>query len=98
MGLLASGRQRQPSTTLGPVTMKSHRVLAIAAAAALSLLAAGTPHAAGRVHSSPEAVQPLAPGQQVPKVDVRTVRGKRVGLADALKESGALLVFYRGGW
>jgi len=65
---------------------------------ALSVLVAGSVWASGRVYSSPEAVKPLAPGAQVPAAQVKSVRGKSVELADELRENGALLVFYRGGW
>ena len=69
----------------------------VAGGAAL-LLAAGAWAAPGQVHPSAEAVQPLAPGQTVPSVRVRTVDGAPVDLAEAIRGTGALLVFYRGGW
>jgi hypothetical protein len=50
------------------------------------------------VYASPEAVQPLEIGSVVPSVEVRTVSGAAVDLASVVRESGALLVFYRGGW
>ena len=50
------------------------------------------------VHPAPEAVVPLAAGQVVPSASVRTVTGQAVDLADLVRDEGALLVFYRGGW
>ena len=49
-------------------------------------------------YPSAEDVEPLAVGTNVPSVDVRTVAGEAVNLAERVHESGALLVFYRGGW
>lgn len=51
-----------------------------------------------RVYASAEQVQPLAVGERVPSVRVVTVRGKSVDLAEVVRDHGALLVFYRGGW
>ena len=67
-------------------------------AVAAMLLAAGAAHAQGKVYPTPQAVEPLAPGARVPSVRVETVRGEPVALADRVRENGALLVFYRGGW
>jgi hypothetical protein len=61
-------------------------------------LATTSAWAGGRVYDSPEAVEPLAPGASVPSVRVETVRGEPVDLAERMREQGALLVFYRGGW
>jgi hypothetical protein len=58
----------------------------------------GSAQASGRVHPSPEAVQPLAPGDRVPSGELHTVGGDPVALRSLVQESGALLVFYRGGW
>jgi hypothetical protein len=52
----------------------------------------------GTVYASAEAVVPLAPGAAVPSAIVRTVDGEEVDLADVVRDEGALLVFYRGGW
>jgi len=65
--------------------------------ATLVLLAGGVAYAEGRVHASPEAVEPLEPGERVPSATVERVTGEPVDLA-ALVRDGALLVFYRGGW
>jgi hypothetical protein len=63
------------------------------------LLATACGLAAGdRVYPSAEEVRPLAPGSRVPAVRVRTVEGAPVDLAARVRETGALLVFYRGGW
>jgi hypothetical protein len=66
--------------------------------AVVILLAAGTVHAEGRVYPTPQAVKPLAPGATVPAARVETVRGEPVDLAKKVRDDGALLVFYRGGW
>lgn len=50
------------------------------------------------VHPDAESVQPLQPGASVPSAIVHSVEGKPVDLADLVREQGALLVFYRGGW
>lgn len=62
------------------------------------LLAACGVASVDRVYSSAEAVEPLAPGSRVPSVRVLTVEGAPVDLAERSRDSGALLVFYRGGW
>jgi hypothetical protein len=54
--------------------------------------------AEGRVYSQPEDVEPLSPGNKIPTAVVQTVLGKPIDLAAAIGDSGALLVFYRGGW
>jgi hypothetical protein len=54
--------------------------------------------AEGRVYNQPEDVEPLSPGNKIPAAVVRTVLGKPIDLATAIGDSGALLVFYRGGW
>jgi hypothetical protein len=50
------------------------------------------------VAAAPDAVVPLAPGQAVPSAPIRTVSGEAADLAELVREQGALLVFYRGGW
>ena len=64
----------------------------------LALLAATGAQAEGRVYASPDAVEPLAVGARVPSVQVTSVGGERVDLRALVRERGALLVFYRGGW
>ncbi len=72
---------------------------ALALAALLAAAACAPEEAAGpRAHPSPEAVRPLPVGASVPSVAVRSVGGERVDLAELVRERGALLVFYRGGW
>ncbi len=66
--------------------------------AACLLLVAGPAAAACPVHPSAEATQPLQPGAAVPSVSVRSVDGASIDLAKLVSRSGALLVFYRGGW
>jgi hypothetical protein len=53
---------------------------------------------ADRVYASAQQVEPLAVGDSVPPVQLTTVKGETVELAELLHECGALLVFYRGGW
>jgi len=67
-------------------------------AMAMLLLVTGSVQAGDRVYPTPDAVEPLAPGTQVPSVRVETVRGDPVDLREVLRHRGALLVFYRGGW
>ncbi|HEX9814050.1 MAG TPA: hypothetical protein VGB31_03780 [Myxococcota bacterium] len=50
------------------------------------------------VYPSAEATQPLQPGASVPSVSVRAVDGSTVDVSRLVSQSGALLVFYRGGW
>ena len=73
-------------------------LLAAPVAVALLLLAACAVETVDRVYGAPDAVQPLAPGSRVPSVQVVTVQGEAIDLAKQLREQGALLVFYRGGW
>ena len=72
--------------------------LATWGAVAMLLLAACAVEAVDRVYGSPDAVQPLAPGSRVPSVQVATVRGEPIDLAKQVRDQGALMVFYRGGW
>jgi hypothetical protein len=62
------------------------------------LLIAGLATATDSVYPSAEAAQPLQLGASVPSVSVRTVDGSAVDLSKLVSNSGALLVFYRGGW
>jgi hypothetical protein len=62
------------------------------------LLIAGLAAAASPVYPSAEAAQPLQPGAAVPSVSVRTVDGSAADLSKLVSKTGALLVFYRGGW
>ena len=63
-----------------------------------SCLAGGVARADERVYASPEAVRPLAIGSTVPSVTVQSVEGTAIDLASLVRDDGALLVFYRGGW
>ena len=74
------------------------RASASAGWAAGLLLIAGLATAADSVYPNAEAVQPLQPGAAVPSVSVRAVDGSTVNLSKLVSKSGALLVFYRGGW
>jgi len=62
------------------------------------LLIAGLATAAGPIYPSAEATQPLQPGVSVPSVSVHAVDGSTIDLSKLVSKSGALLVFYRGGW
>jgi hypothetical protein len=62
------------------------------------LLIASLATAADPVYPNAEAAQPLQPGATVPSVSVRAVDGSTVDLFKLVSKSGALLVFYRGGW
>jgi hypothetical protein len=62
------------------------------------LLIAGLAAAADSIYPNAEATQPLQPGASVPSVSVRAVDGSSVDLSKLVSKSGALLVFYRGGW
>jgi hypothetical protein len=62
------------------------------------LLIAGLATAANPVYPSAEAARPLQPGAPVPSVSVRALDGSTADVAKLVSETGALLVFYRGGW
>jgi hypothetical protein len=62
------------------------------------LLIAGLATAANPVYPSAEAAQPLQPGASVPSVSVRAVDGSTADVSKLVSKTGALLVFYRGGW
>ena len=73
-------------------------VPALATLVTLGVLETSSASADVRVHDQAEGVQPLSPGTQIPKAVVQTVLGEPMDLEAAIGESGALLVFYRGGW
>jgi len=52
----------------------------------------------GRVYPNAESVEPIAVGQSIPAVLVRSIDNEPFQLAKIARDSGALLVFYRGGW
>lgn len=76
------------------------RVVALAAIVLSLAIAFTASHAAtqGEVFANAESVQPLATGAMTPSAMVKTVTGEAVDLREVLKSTGALLVFYRGGW
>jgi hypothetical protein len=86
------------SPTLPLVRVPRHFLWIFSSAIAVAFFVTGAVHAEGPVYPTPQAVKPLAVGAQVPAVQVQTVRGESVELADRVRESGVLLVFYRGGW
>jgi hypothetical protein len=67
-------------------------------ATAAMLVATAAVQAGDRVYPTPRAVEPLAPGTRVPSARVEAVHGGTVDLAEVVRNRGALLVFYRGGW
>jgi hypothetical protein len=75
---------------------RATRMLAIGVATAL--ITGGAYGSDTSVHASPHEVAPLQPGARVPTVALETLQGDLVDLAELVRESGALLVFYRGGW
>jgi len=94
----AGGRETVPSATLGVVRSIVHTARFFALIVAALLVTAGSAFAEGRVYSSAEAVKPLAPGATVPSAQVESLDGDPVDLAELVRDRGALLVFYRGGW
>ena len=88
-GTLGYGRAMRLAGTVLPL---------LAFATAGILVQTGTAAADNRVYPTAEAVEPLAPGSRVPAVKVETVKGDPVDLVETLRDRGALLVFYRGGW
>ncbi len=62
------------------------------------LIASSVASAEDRVYPTAEAAEPLAVGSSVPSVMVSTVGGAPVDLSEVVRDRGALLVFYRGGW
>jgi len=81
----------------GPKPVTSTLARAISTLLAL-LLAAGAASGADRIYPSAEEVEPLAAGDRVPVATVKTVSGDPLDLQERVRERGALLVFYRGGW
>jgi hypothetical protein len=68
------------------------------AGVSILLLSSTLAAAADRVYPDAEAVEPMKVGSPVPSVTVRTISGEPVNLAKITRDTGALLVFYRGGW
>ncbi len=75
------------SITLGRMGFVAAMVLFSVAAAA-----------ADRVYPNAEAAEPLKPGSPAPSVALQSLDGESVDLLKLLRDQGALLVFYRGGW
>jgi len=88
----------EPSARLAAMRLIQPTARLLLWATAGVLLATGSVRAADRVYPTPEAVEPLAPGTKVPAVRVETVRGDPVELLEVMRNRGALLVFFRGGW
>jgi hypothetical protein len=65
---------------------------------AIAWLPASSVWATDRVHRDAASVQPLPVGAAVPAAPLRTPDDEPTDLARVLAGSGALLVFYRGGW
>ena len=75
---------------------RATRILAFGAVAVL--IAHGARADRTEVFGSPYDIEPLQPGARVPTVAVETVHEELVDVAGLVRETGALLVFYRGGW
>ena len=84
------------STPYASGAVSTRRILSLVLAVWLGV--AGAASGEAPVYASPEAVKPLAPGSAVPSVEVQTVTGDSADLAAQVRDGGALLVFYRGGW
>ena len=67
-------------------------------ALALSIGSAANAESERKVYPNAESVEPRAVGTTLPSADLRNLDGEAVDLAKLVSESGALLVFYRGGW
>ena len=53
---------------------------------------------ASEVYPDAVSTRALEVGAKLPSVQITAIDGKQVELAELTRESGALLVFYRGGW
>jgi hypothetical protein len=76
-------------------------ILALAVSIAFATLLFGTSvqaESAQRIYPNAESTQPRAVGTKVPSAALLNLDGDPVDLAKLVSESGALLVFYRGGW
>ncbi len=77
---------------------RGFRSIAFSTAAWLALAGLSVGAHAGPVHPSAADTRPLSVGTSVPSAEVETLAGGRVDLTELARESGVLLVFYRGGW
>lgn len=76
-------------------------ILALAFSMSFATLLFGTSvqaESAQRIYPNAESVEPRAVGAKVPSAALRSLDGDPVDLAKLVSETGALLVFYRGGW
>ncbi len=67
----------------------------------LVLAALSTSHGialAGGVAASPEQIQPLLIGSEIPELTLTAADGKSVDLRRLTSEQRTILIFYRGGW
>ncbi len=64
----------------------------------LGLLTISWAAQASDVYPDAASARPLQPGANVPSAVIESVDGNIVDLANLTRDSGALLVFYRGGW
>ena len=97
-GLRLVGSEGRPSASLRRMNFALHAARLVCWLATATLLSAGIARAGDRIHPAPEAVEPLAAGTRVPSAEVQTLAGGTVNLAEIVRDHGALLVFYRGGW
>jgi hypothetical protein len=63
-----------------------------------SILAAPLLAAEDPIPASAEEIRPLLIGAAVPAVEVKTLDGSAVDLAEKVQEQPTVLIFYRGGW
>ena len=87
-----------PSASIRAVMHLDQIVQSLSWAIVFVLLASGTATAGDRVYPAAADVEPLALGSKVPAARVETVLGEPVDIAAVVRDRGALLVFYRGGW
>jgi len=82
---------------------RSRRRIRVSLVALLTLLFAALADPApaddaAPIHPTAKSVRPLGVGEGLPTLPVESLDGEAVDLSTLFRESGALLVFYRGGW
>lgn len=78
--------------------MIRRRLFAPVALALVALLPPAAAPLAAEVYDSPQRVQPLLVGSEVPSVEVLTLDGDPVDLRQVVGKKKAVVIFYRGGW
>jgi len=51
-----------------------------------------------KIYDDAAAVEPLKPGQKIPDLTLRNVKGEELTLKEAIGDTPTVLVFYRGSW